>query len=186
MADEETVTEQPKSEWKSGLIGGIAGALGATLVGLVFSTTTFTFFANLLGHNVLPHDVVVFVSGGDCGQGWKKFDRAEGRFLVGAGSNRDHSDKVFQAGFTNVGSTTLKLEENNLPKTEVKVPFTFVRAKITGLGDSNDIPLVMGLGKMPGNNAFVTQDFALSLGGQSTPVDILPPSVALTACEKIN
>jgi hypothetical protein len=172
-------TAKSDRDWKSALIGGIAGALGTTIVGLVFSSATLTFLSNLVGHNVLPSSAAIFVTGADCGavgNGWKKFQHAEGRFLVGAGTNSDFN-KTFQADVTNVGTLAIKIEEKHLPSLKANIPFVISNfaAQNGGYG------VVRELAPKGGD---AVRFYELSMGGQSVSIDTLPPSVALTACTR--
>lgn len=170
-----------ENKWKSGFIGGVTGALGATIVAFIFSSTALTFMGKFFGYQALPSAAIVFVDGGDCGPGWTKFDRAEGHFLVAAGTNTQHG-KVFRPGEPNNGVIGIKLEERHLPEVKLSVPFTVIRWTLPGLGPN---PLVGNIGdRTTGDTNANIRSAELSLGGRAEPIESLPPWIALTACRK--
>jgi hypothetical protein len=183
----DTPSAQPENKWKSGLIGGITGAVGATIVGLIFSTNTLSSVGKLFGYSPLPPDAVIFISGRDCGQiggGWRKFDLADGRFIVGAGANTDFN-RNFPPSMTDKGAVAVKLEEKNLPQFKLSIPYWTDGLSVGGLLVGG-FAAMTSISKDSQDNAESRQNryYETLIGGRSEPVDTLPPWIALTACQR--
>ena len=181
-----TPAPKPGNKWKSGLIGGVTGAVGATLVAFIFSSTTVTFVASLLGFKPFPTGAIIFVTGSECTNGWTKFDLAAGQFIVSAGTNAHHPGLTFAPSVTDKGVTSVKLEEKNLPEISQEIPFSTIGIGI-GLGGlmPNGFAAVVSVAAKSKDPNAVPHSSTLVIGkGRAEPIDTLPPWIALTACQK--
>ena len=172
------------TDWKAALIGSAAGALGTTIVGLVFSSATMNFISKMFSRDTLPKGAIIFVAGSECGamgDGWKKFDLAAGRFLVGAGSNSDYPNKRFEPNITSKGNAEIRLTEMNLPPIAAEIPYYQFGIVIDGRGTLPVAHSIAGGGPFQDASRVSGR---IAFGGRAEPIDILPPSIALTACDR--
>ena len=155
-------------------LAAATGAAGTAIVGLVFSSTTISWITEMFGKSVLPRNAIVFVNGSDCGDlgdGWSKFELAQGRFVVGAG---DSPDGVrFQAGLPGNGRSKIKINQQNLPKVDLNLSYTLTNIDISGHG--YDMPRAIGSGD---------RSAKIPLGGNADEIETLPSWIALTACQR--
>jgi hypothetical protein len=153
-------------------LGAVVGAAGTAIVGLVFSSATISFLEKLFARNPFPKDAIVFTSASECGSGWKKYEQAQGRFIVAAGESPDGGPK-FQAGFTGVGKSKITIGQDNLPPLTLNLKWQVTNIDIHGKG--YDVPLKIGEGQATA---------PIPLGGKGAPIDTLPSWVSLTACKQ--
>jgi hypothetical protein len=171
----ETKAVQPPRRLSEIFLAALAGAAGTAIVGVVFSSSTASFLSGIFSKSTLPRDAVLFVSSADCGglgDGWEKFELAQGRFLVGAGDSPDGGPK-YQAGLTGVGRSKIKISQQNLPKIDLSMAYGLTNIDISGKG--YDMPRVIGGGD---------KSAKISLGGNGDEIETLPSWIALTACHK--
>lgn len=153
-------------------VGAVVGAAGTAIVGLIFSSATIGSLEKLFARNPFPKETVLFVYGSECGPGWKKYEQAQGRFIVATGESPDGGPK-FQAGFTGTGASKVTIKQENLPDVSLPLKWTITNIDIHGRG--YDVPLKVGEGQSTAS---------IPLGGKGVPVETLPSWVALTACRQ--
>jgi hypothetical protein len=156
-------------------LAALAGAAGTAVVGFVTSSTTLSWIASLVSRSNLPRGAIVFVSAPDCGSigdGWQKYDLAEGRFVVGADGGNSR-----KPGQTKDGRTSFKIAGNNLPPTNVAIPFRFSNTSASNGG----FPLMRTLGPTGADSG---ASFTVTLPFENNEIDVTPPSISLLACQR--
>ena len=112
--------------------------------------------------------VAAFDLSDGCPDGWKPFDAAAGRFIVGAGQGKGLEERLVRA----VGGEeahTLKVAE--LPAQQISIPLAGAGRDRFDAG-GKDYPVVgVSAGSVP-------------IGGAGDPIPMLPPFLALTICKK--
>ncbi len=112
--------------------------------------------------------VAAFDLSDGCPGGWKSFDAAAGRFIIGAGQGKGLEERLVRA----VGGQethTLKIAE--LPPQQISIPLAGAGRDRFNAG-GQDYPVV---GVSAGT---------ISIGGAGDSIQMLPPFLALTFCKK--
>ena len=112
--------------------------------------------------------VAAFDLSDGCPDGWKPFDDAAGRFIIGAGQGKGLEERLVRAVG---GQETHILKIAELPPQQISIPLAGAGGDRFNAG-GRDYPVV---GVAAGN---------VSIGGVNDPIPMLPPFLALTVCKK--
>lgn len=167
---------ESKSTLRSIFLAAAAGAAGTAVVGLLFSSSTVTLLARILGGDVFPSGAIVFVMEQGCDKGWEKYDLAAGSFLVVAGNDKDGHQ--FVANQLRSGSTKVMLTTDNLP--DIPTQFHVYTSFTALVGSAFRADYVATRAEAGSLGAAYT----LHPANQQKAIEILPQAFPVTACRK--
>lgn len=104
-----------------------------------------------------------------CPGGWKSFDDASGRFLVGSGQSNGLTPRLLRA----VGGDeehALVLDELPPMQLTIQIPYPVKKEKFDAGGDNYEV--------------MAFRPDTVSFGGTSKAISMMPPFLALTFCKK--
>lgn len=112
--------------------------------------------------------VMAFDLSDNCPDGWRRFDDASGRFIIGSGQGDDLPKRTFRV----IGGREVhRLANEELP------PLQIIYSKPAFNGDKFSV----GGGKA---DAVGMSNTPIDFGGTSKPIDLLPPYIPLRYCRK--
>ena len=144
------------------------------------------------GGRIIPSGVVLAFNSNECPRdaGWKAFAEGEGRFIIGAGrsSTGDGSIRFNQSE----GRETITLTEGNLPShghghTLSLKPFEdFFHTSADGAAEDTGRGGALFDGRYDNNYGSHEHEILgeIQPTGRNEPINIMPPYIALTFCEK--
>lgn len=132
----------------------------------------------------VPSGAVVAFNSPNCPTGWQPFTAADGRFILAAGNlpaqayvGGPYDPPPHNWGDAG-GQEVVRLTQNNMPAHSHRVESGGAPTTIVGAAGANTTTVVSGSGA-PGGAAMLTDQV-----GGGTDVDIMPPHIVLTYCEK--
>ncbi len=159
--------------WKQILVGSTGGIIAAVIGALIIYA--FPTLWDEITRPSMPSGAVVAFSSKDCPTDgrWEKFVPAQGRFILGYDGGSDAGKQPGKLG----GSSTVTLNENNIPPHSHSIPDHFLSAFNT---DRRINPSVGGAGHgIIGGRVYKTGSV-----GSASPFRVIPPFVILTFCRK--
>ncbi|TIP69628.1 MAG: hypothetical protein E5X53_33610 [Mesorhizobium sp.] len=115
--------------------------------------------------------VAAFDLSDGCPDGWKQFDDASGRFVIGAGQGKGLTERLIRAAG---GSEEHKLIVDELPQQQIALQTPVYSASGDRFNAGGKNYLVVGI---TSNN--------ISIGGAAKEIPMLPPFLALNFCKKV-
>ena len=112
--------------------------------------------------------VAAFDLSDGCPDGWKSFDEASGRFIIGSGQGKDLKERLLRA---NGGAEEHKLIVDELPPHDIQVPLASTNSDRYEAG-RKDYPVV------------TVASGTISVGGAGKEIALMPPFIALLFCKK--